>query len=95
MVGGGAAGAGGAQHQVELLADLLLADELVQVLRAQRGLDGGVLAVGVGADQAVAGTGRRGQIRRVGAVFPVHAVCLGSWSRWVGRWGADGLSGRG
>ncbi len=32
VVGGGAAGAGGAQHQVELLADLLLADELTQVL---------------------------------------------------------------
>ena len=34
------------QDQVELLADLLLADELAEVLRAQRGLDGLVLAVG-------------------------------------------------
>ena len=46
VVGGGAARAGGLQHQVELLADLLLADELVQVLGAQGGLDGLVLAVG-------------------------------------------------
>ena len=55
VVGGGAARAGGAQDQVELLADLLLADELVQVLGAQRGLDGLVLAVGGGADQPLVG----------------------------------------
>ena len=52
VVGGGAARAGGPQHQVELLADLLLADELAQVLGAQRGLDGLVLAVGVRARRA-------------------------------------------
>jgi hypothetical protein len=46
VVGGGATRACGAQHQVELLADLLLADELAQVLGAQGGLDGLVLAVG-------------------------------------------------
>ena len=46
VVGGGTPRAGGAQHEVELLADLLLADELVQVLGAQGGLDGLVLPVG-------------------------------------------------
>lgn len=96
MVGGGAAGAGRAQDQVELLADLFLADELLQVLGAQGGFDRGVLAVGVGPDQAVAGAiGGRRQIRGVGAVFPVHAVCLGSWSRWVVRVREPGPGGSG
>ncbi len=66
MVGGRAPRACGAQHQVELLADLLLADELAQVLGAQRGLDGLVLTVGDGAHQPLrVGAG-------VGRVVPVH-----------------------
>lgn len=65
MVGGGAARACGAQDEVELFAHLLLADELVQVLRAQRGLDGLVLTVGGRADEPL-GAGR------VGRVVPVH-----------------------
>ena len=51
--------AGRLQDEVELLADPLLADELVQVLGAQRGLDRLVLAVGGGADQPLAGVSRR------------------------------------
>ena len=40
MVGGAAAAAGGLEHQAELLAHPLLADELVERARAQRRLDG-------------------------------------------------------
>ncbi|ODA69992.1 hypothetical protein APS67_005892 [Streptomyces sp. AVP053U2] len=65
MVGGGAARACGAQHEVELLTDLLLADELVQVLGPQGGLDGLVLPVGDGSHQPLGGRG-------VGRVVPVH-----------------------
>ncbi|GAA3155408.1 hypothetical protein GCM10017687_86770 [Streptomyces echinatus] len=55
VVGGGAPRACGAQDQVELFADLLLADELTQVLGAQGGLDGLVLPVGDGAHQPLLG----------------------------------------
>lgn len=73
MVGGGATRACGAQHEIELFADLLLSDELVQVLGAQGGLDGLVLAIGSrvhqplrgGADEPLGGGG-------VGRVVPVH-----------------------
>lgn len=65
MVGGGAPRACGAQDEVELLADLLLADELAQVLGAQGGLDGLVLAVGDRVHQPLGGG-------RVGGVVPVH-----------------------
>lgn len=65
MVGGGATRACGAQDEVELFADLLLADELAQVLGAQRGLDGLVLTVGDRADQPL-----RGGV--FGRVVPVH-----------------------
>lgn len=65
MVGGGATRARGAEHQVELFADLLLADELAQVLGAQGGLDGLVLAVGDRAHQPLGGG-------LVGRVVPVH-----------------------
>ena len=78
MVGGGAARAGGLEDEVELLADLLLADELVEVLGAQGGLDGLVLAVGGGADEPL-GARRRSPCR---LVVPVHRVSprLGSRS---------------
>lgn len=65
VVGGGAARAGGTQDEVELLADLLLADELVQVLGAQGRLDGLVLTVGGRADEPLRGA-------LVGRVVPVH-----------------------
>lgn len=65
MVGGGAARAGGTQDEVELLADLLLADELVQVLGTQGRLDGLVLTVGGRADEPLRGA-------LVGRVVPVH-----------------------
>lgn len=65
MVGGGAARACGPQDQVELFADLLLADELVQVLGAQGGLDGLVLTVGGRTDEPLGGG-------FVGGVVPVH-----------------------
>src|SRR5690606_30870608 len=81
MVGGGAAGAGGAQHQVELFADLLLADELAQVLGAQGGLDGLVLAVGGRADEPLGGGG-------VGRVVPVHA-CASALRTAIGRGSAS------
>lgn len=73
MVGGGAARAGGAQDEVELLADLLLADELVQVLGAQGRLDGLVLTVGDRAHQPLRGGADEplgGGL--VGRVVPVH-----------------------
>lgn len=65
MVGGGAPRACGAQDEVELFADLLLADELAQVLGAQGGLDGLVLTVGDRVHQPLGGGG-------VGRVVPVH-----------------------
>lgn len=65
VVGGGAARAGGAKDEVELLADLLLADELVQVLGAQGRLDGLVLTVGGRADEPLG-------VALVGRVVPVH-----------------------
>lgn len=65
VVGGGAARAGGTQDEVELLADLLLADELVQVLGAQGRLDGLVLTVGGRADEPLG-------VALVGRVVPVH-----------------------
>ncbi|GAA3072415.1 hypothetical protein GCM10020000_66460 [Streptomyces olivoverticillatus] len=68
VVGGGAAGAGGLEHEVELLADPLLADELAEVLGPQGSLDGLVLAVGNGVDEAI---GRRGR-GVCGLVVPVH-----------------------
>lgn len=74
MVGGGTPRACGAQHQVELFADLLLADELAQVLGAQGGLDGLVLPVGDRVHQALR-CGSGGGVGRVGRVVPVH-VCL-------------------
>lgn len=67
MVGGGAPRPGGAQHEVELFADLLLADELAEVLGAQGGFDGLVLPVGGGVHQPF-----RGAVRRV---VPVHFRC--------------------
>lgn len=74
MVGGGAPGAGGLEDQVELFAHLLLADELMEVLRAQGGLDRGVLAVGSGGHQAVVQLLVR-EVAGVGAgLVPVHLV---------------------
>lgn len=70
VVGGGATRACRPEDQVELFADLLLADELAQVLGAQGGLDRLVLAVGDRAHEPL-GVGRR-----VGRVVPVHEVCL-------------------
>lgn len=65
MVGGGTALAGGLEDEVELLADLLLADELAEVLGAQGRLDGLVVPLGGGADDA--------RVRLGGAVVvPVH-----------------------
>lgn len=90
VVGGRSAGAGGAQDEVELFADLLLADELAQVLGAQGGLDGLVLAVGDGAHQPLLGGGG------VGGVVPVHGVCLGVSSglrRWAGARAAGAAAG--
>ena len=84
--------AGGLQHQVELLAHPLLADELVQVLGPQRGLDGLVLAVGVGADQPLGGAPSRRSCR------PSSSVCLAvSWAvgRSCGRGAAVGAAGAG
>lgn len=68
MVGGGAPRAGGAQHEVELFAHLLLADELAEVLGTQGGFDGLVLPVGGGVHQPFRG----GAVRRV---VPVHFRC--------------------
>ncbi len=65
MVGGGAALAGRLEHQVELFAHPLLADELAEVLGAQRGLDRLVLAIGGARHQTVGGA-------RCGLVVPVH-----------------------
>ncbi|CAM5565857.1 hypothetical protein SMICM304S_05095 [Streptomyces microflavus] len=60
-------GAGRFEDQVELFADLLLADELVQVLGAQGRLDRGVLAVSVRVDQPVV-EGRPGRLVGLGPV---------------------------
>lgn len=74
VVGGGAPRAGGLQDEVELFPHLLLADEFVQVLRAQGGLDRGVLAVGTGVDQAVV-QALVGEVAGVGpGLVPVHLV---------------------
>ncbi len=72
VVGGGAALPGGLEDQVELLADLLLADELAEVLGAQGRLDGLVVALGGGVDDARLGVGCLGG----GVVVPVHGGCL-------------------
>jgi hypothetical protein len=69
VVGGGATRACGSQDEVELLADLLLADELVEVLGAQGGLDGLLLMVGGRTDEPLGGV-------VVGRVVPVHVLCL-------------------
>ena len=51
MVGGAFAQPGGLEHQPELVAHPLLADDLVERARAQRGLDGALVAVGLGHGQ--------------------------------------------
>lgn len=69
VVGGGAARAGGAQDEVELLADLLLTDELTEVLGPQGGLDGLLLTVTGRTDEPLGGV-------VVGRLVPVHSACL-------------------
>lgn len=84
MIGRGTTGAGGLEHQVELFAHLLLADELVEVLRAQRGLDRGVLPVRTGGDQPVV----QQVVRRAGVgsgLVPVHLVSPASGVSVPGR----------
>ena len=73
VVGGGPTRACRPQDEVELLADLLLTDELVQVLGAQGGLDGLVLTVGGRADEPLGGG-------VVGRVVPVHCLPRGRGS---------------
>lgn len=67
VIGGPAPCPGRPQHQVELLPDPLLPDELPQVLRPQRGLDRLLLAVGRRGHQPV-------------AVLPGHVSGSGSGS---------------
>lgn len=69
VVGGGAARACRAQDEVELLADLLLTDELAEVLGPQGGLDGLLLTVGGRADEPLG-------VGVVGRLVPVHSACL-------------------
>ena len=51
MVGGPPAPPGRLEHQAELVADPLLADHLVEGARAQRRLDGALVALGLGGGQ--------------------------------------------
>ena len=55
MVGGALAGPGRLEHQRQLLADPLLADDLGERAGPQRRLDGALVAVGLGATSARAG----------------------------------------
>ena len=66
VVGGPAARSGRLQHERELLAHPVLADHLVEGPRPQRRLEGALVVVDLGVDEAAAGQVRRPRRRSAG-----------------------------